>query len=129
MQWNITSDRPVYLQLAETIQNAVISGEFSPGDKLPSVRDFASQAGVNPNTMQKALAELEKLDIVYSRRTAGRFITEDKEKIKEMKYEKAADEALRFLTAMRELGLDRSEVVKLLDSLEKEEEEDEHESV
>ncbi|HCR41373.1 MAG TPA: GntR family transcriptional regulator, partial [Lachnospiraceae bacterium] len=60
MQWEINSDRPVYVQLIEQIQAGIISGYFKPGDKLPSVRDFAADAAVNPNTMQKALSELER---------------------------------------------------------------------
>ena len=77
MPWNLNSDRPIFMQLIEIIQHCILSGTYPPGSKLPSVRDLASQAAVNPNTMQKALAELERSGLVYSQRTSGRFITED----------------------------------------------------
>ena len=72
MNWNIRNDAPVYTQLVDQIARAIILGQFPPGSKLPSVRDFASDAGVNPNTMQRALAELERLELIRTQRTAGR---------------------------------------------------------
>ncbi len=77
MPWNLNSDRPIFMQIIEIIQLDIISGRYAPGEKLPSVRDLASEAAVNPNTMQKALSELERSGLVYSQRTSGRFITED----------------------------------------------------
>ena len=77
MEWIIDSDRPVYKQLIEQIELRIVSGLFAPGDKLPSVREMAAEASVNPNTMQKALSELERTGLVYAQRTGGRFITED----------------------------------------------------
>ena len=82
MPWNLDNDRPIYLQLMERIQHDIISGVYQPGDKLPSVRDLAVEAAVNPNTMQKALSELERCGLVYSQRTSGRFITDDTAMIK-----------------------------------------------
>ena len=79
MPWDLDNDRPIYLQLMERIQQDIIAGVYKPGDKIPSVRDLALDAAVNPNTMQKALAELERNGLVYSQRTSGRFITEDEE--------------------------------------------------
>ena len=76
MPWNLDNDRPIYMQLMERIQQDIISGAYQPGDKLPSVRDLAVEAAVNPNTMQKALSELERCGLVYSQRTSGRFITD-----------------------------------------------------
>lgn len=77
MAWELDSDRPIFIQIVERIQMEIISGKYSPGDKLPSVRELAAVAAVNPNTMQKALTELERTGLVYSQRTSGRFITED----------------------------------------------------
>ena len=77
MPWNLDSDRPIFIQIIERIQVDIISGLYKPGDKLPSVRELAQEASVNPNTMQKALSELERTGLVYSQRTSGRFITED----------------------------------------------------
>ena len=75
MPWELDNDRPIYLQLMERIQQDIVSGIYKPGDRLPSVRDLAVEAAVNPNTMQKALSELERSGLVYSQRTSGRFIT------------------------------------------------------
>ena len=85
MPWELDNDRPIYLQLMERIQQDIVSGIYKPGDRLPSVRDLAVEAAVNPNTMQKALSELERSGLVYSQRTSGRFITEDTRLLDEMK--------------------------------------------
>ena len=77
MEWNFRSDLPIYSQLVERIKLGIVSGSFRPGERLPSVRDMAAEAGVNPNTMQRALQELERDGMVYAQRTAGRFVTED----------------------------------------------------
>ena len=77
MRWNIRSDAPVYSQLVEHIKLAIVSGEFPLGSRLPSVRELAAEAGVNPNTMQRAFAELEREGLVLTQRTAGRTVTED----------------------------------------------------
>ena len=71
MNWNIRNDAPVYTQLVDQIARAIILGQFPPGSRLPSVREFAADAGVNPNTMQRALAELERLELIRTQRTAG----------------------------------------------------------
>lgn len=91
MPWDLDNDRPIYLQLMERIQQDIIAGIYNPGDKLPSVRDLALDASVNPNTMQKALSELERSGLVYSQRTSGRFITEDDAMLKKMKKDLASE--------------------------------------
>ena len=96
MPWNLDSARPIYLQIIERVQMDIVTGQYQPGDKLPSVRDLAQEAAVNPNTMQKALSELERSGLIYSQRTSGRFITEDKELIHQMKQELAAAEVSAF---------------------------------
>lgn len=85
MKWEFSKDKPIYLQIIDCIQTGIISGELKSGDKLPSVREFAVMASVNPNTMQRAFQELEKMKLVFSQRTSGRFITEDKNMIDELK--------------------------------------------
>ena len=77
MKWQFSNDAPIYTQLIEQIQVGIVAGAFPPGERLPSVRDLATEAGVTPNTMQRALAELERDGLVFSHRTAGRFVTED----------------------------------------------------
>lgn len=121
MPWNLDSDRPIYLQLMERIQHDIISGTYRPGDKLPSVRELAMEASVNPNTMQKALSELERIGLVHSRRTSGRFITEDETMIKKLKTETAAKHIREFLKSMEHLGLTRQEILELVQDTMKEE--------
>ena len=75
MTWNLTGDRPIWLQLMERLQLGIVTGEYQAGERLPSVRELAAEAAVNPNTMQKALTELERSGLLYAQRTAGRFVT------------------------------------------------------
>ena len=122
MPWNLDSSRPIYLQIIERVQMDIITGRYQPGDKLPSVRDLAQEAAVNPNTMQKALTELERSGLIYSQRTSGRFITEDKELIHQMKKELAAAEVSAFVAHMKQLGITPEEIRQLLaETIEEEE--------
>ena len=121
MPWYLDSDRPIYLQLMERIQHDIISGTYKPGDKLPSVRELAMEASVNPNTMQKALSELERIGLVHSRRTSGRFITEDETMIKQLKTETATEHIREFLKLMEHLGFTRLEILELVQDTMKEE--------
>ena len=114
MHWNFSPDIPIYLQIVEQLEQMIASGMLSPGDRLMSVREFASDANVNPNTMQKALTELEKRGIVYSQRTLGRFVTDDPEKLDELRKELAQKEIQSFLGAMKRLGYTYDEAVSLL---------------
>ena len=122
MPWNLDSARPIYLQIIERVQMDIVTGQYQPGDKLPSVRDLAQEAAVNPNTMQKALSELERSGLIYSQRTSGRFITEDKELIHQMKKELAAAEVSAFVAHMKQLGITPEEIRQLLAETIKEEE-------
>ena len=110
MTWVLDNNMPIYLQLMGRIQRDIISGRYGPGDKLPSVRELAVEAAVNPNTMQKALSELERRGLVYSQRTSGRFITEDEELLKELKKEQAARYLEEFIESMHNLGLKNDEI-------------------
>lgn len=92
----------------------IISGRYAPGDKLPSVRDLAAEAAVNPNTMQKAFQELERTGLVYSQRTSGRFITEDKAMIDELKTSLADEKITEFLGLMQQLGFNNEEILALM---------------
>ena len=114
MEWTFKSDQPIYAQLVEQIRLAIASGDFVPGARLSSVRDMATEAGVNPNTLQRALQELERLGLVYSQRTAGRFVTEDAELIAREKKAIASEWAEAFLRAMRKLGFGPEEIITLL---------------
>ena len=115
MEYQFTNDKPIYLQLMDYFKAQIISGELPEGSRLDSVRDLAVKAQVNPNTMQKALSELERMGLVRTERTSGRFITDDKEMIKNMKKEVAENEIQAFLERMKALGFDKSEVIKILE--------------
>ena len=114
MPWNLNSDKPIFIQIIEKIQTDIISGEYHPGDKLPSVRELASIAAVNPNTMQKALTELERTGLVFSQRTSGRFITEDQAMIEELKNELAKEQIHLFFDNMQRLGFKKSETLSII---------------
>ena len=114
MPWDLENDRPIYLQLMERIQQDIIKGVYQPGGKITSVRELALEAAVNPNTMQKALSELERSGLVYSQRTSGRFITEDKKLLSHMKSELAKTHIHDFFTSMRQLGFCDEEILELV---------------
>lgn len=114
MPWDLDNDRPIYLQLMERIQQNIISGVYQPGDKLPSVRDLAVEASVNPNTMQKALSELERFGLVYSQRTSGRFITDDASMIQKMRSELAHAHIRQFFSQMHDLGFSDTDTLELI---------------
>ena len=119
MPWNLNSDRPIFIQIIEKIQMDIISGLYQPGDKLPSVRDLAQKASVNPNTMQKALSELERTGLVYSQRTSVRFITEDTAMIDNLKSELAKEMITQFLDNMEKLGIEKEEAISLISQISK----------
>lgn len=114
MPWEFANDRPIYLQLMEGIQQKIISGEWAPGERLPSVRELAADAAVNPNTMQKALVELERAGLVFAQRTSGRYITEDAELIQKLRCDVAAQEVAAFVARLGSLGFTPEEVAALL---------------
>lgn len=113
-EWKITNDRPIYLQLTEQIVQRIVSGQYPPSSRLPSVRELAVEAGVNPNTMQRAFAELEREGLVTTNRTAGRIVTEDKEMIENIRGQLAAQKIEEFLEGMELLGFNGPQAAKLL---------------
>lgn len=108
------SNMPIYLQLMDMVKLQIVSGKLQPGEKLASVRDLAMEYGVNPNTMQKALGELERESLVYTMRTAGRYVTEDAEMIAKLKTELAAQRIDEFFMELRKLGYSREEIQQQL---------------
>ena len=114
MKWYFSDSALIYAQLIRQIKVGIVTGAFPPGERLPSVRDLATEAGVNPNTMQRALSELERDGLVYSQRTAGRFVTEDQTLIDEARRTLAEEHIQSFLTAMERLGFEREEALTLL---------------
>lgn len=121
MQWKLSDDRPIYVQLMETITAAIASGTLAAGSRLPSVREMAAQAGVNPNTMQRALAELERDGLLYSQRTAGRFVTDQSDSITQKRKELAMQQIRIFLSSMKEMGYTSEQTLNLIQQAVKEE--------
>lgn len=116
MHWQFSNDAPIYSQLIEQIKIAVVSGAFQPGERLPSVRDLAVEAGVNPNTMQRALSELERDGLVFSQRTSGRYVTEDRAVIDALKTDLARVHVTRCVEALERLGYTKDDIISLLTS-------------
>ena len=121
MSWKLATDRPIYIQLMEIIQLRVVIGIYLPGSKLPSVRDLAEEASVNPNTMQRAFSQLENEGLIYSDRTKGRFVTEDEKKICEIKKDLALQDTKDYIKKINGLGYDRDQIEILIDTVIKEE--------
>ena len=116
MAWDLKNDRPIYTQLIEQIELKIFSGEYTRA-RLPSVRDIAKDAAVNPNTMQKALAKLEEDGLVVTHRTSGRTITEDAEMIKRAKNQLAERQITEFLEKMQLMGFEKRETLTLITKL------------
>ena len=115
MNWHFNSDMPIYAQLISQIKFAIVSGELPPGERMSTVRDLASEAGVNPNTMQRAFQELEREGLVFSQRSSGRFVTEDVSIIEKAKMALAQEHISKFISSMERLGYDRAEIIALLE--------------
>lgn len=114
MVFYFDNQRPIYIQLVEQLELYIVSGRIEPGEKLPSVRELANEAKVNPNTMQRALIELENRQLVFSLRTSGRFVTEDEDLLTERRNVIARAKIRHFLGEVRELNLDSAEIIKLI---------------
>ncbi|MCL2889052.1 MAG: GntR family transcriptional regulator [Eggerthellaceae bacterium] len=114
MKWEFSSDRSISAQIVEAIQRGVLSGVYPPGSSMPSVRALALEAGVNPNTMQKALVDLENQGLLHTQRTSGRTVTSDERLIMELKERMAQDYITQFFEGMSALGIGRAEAAELL---------------
>ena len=117
MDYIFDNERPIYVQLVEKIRLEIISGRLRSGERLPSVRELALITKVNPNTMQKALAELEDEGLVYTERTNGKFVTENKKLIEKMKKELAKEKVNNYLNDMKNIGITYNEALKYLQEL------------
>lgn len=120
MNWQFDNNTPIYTQLVYKFRLEIASGQLQPGSKLPAVRDISSQAGVNPNTMQRAFQELERLGLVYTLRSSGRFVTEDMAVIENTKKTLAQEQIERFMESMKALGFDRQQIITLLEDTKEE---------
>ena len=106
MPWKFESDRPIYAQILEQIKERIIAGEYPPGSKLPSVRELATEAAVNPNTMQRAMAELEREGYVVTNRTTGRTVTDNVGVIMEL--------TQKYIEKMEQLGFSKEQIVEII---------------
>ena len=114
MGWNFQNDLPIYTQLVDAIKFSIVSGELLPGARMSTVRDLALEAGVNPNTMQRALQQLEREGLVFSQRSSGRFVTEDVSVIDRARSALAAEYVRRYRDSMASLGFSEDEMSALL---------------
>ena len=117
MEWKIDNNKPVYIQLVEQLKVKIISGEIELDSKLDSVRSLAADAMVNPNTMQKALAELEREGLVYSKRTSGRFVTDNKELIENERKNLVKENVKKTLDTLINLGYTNEEILNLVEEI------------
>lgn len=115
MNWTFTDDRPIYLQIVEQIELGILANDFPPGSQVPSVRDLAVEAEVNPNTMQKALAKLEDSGLMHTERTSGRFVTKDETMINNLRKNLAAEHTKQFLDSISKLGMSKKEILEMID--------------
>lgn len=111
MAWKFDEKSPIYAQIAQHVKMQIISNHVKSGDQLPTVREYAEEAGVNPNTMQRAFTELEREGMVYSQRTSGRFVTEDTDLIAEKRLEVAQLELKNFVSNMQKIGFSTEDII------------------
>ena len=114
MVWKFNDEQPIYQQIISKIKERIVAGEWKAGSKLKSVRELALEAGVNPNTMQKALAELEREGLVYSQRTAGRFVSDNKEKTDRLQEEMTMECIKTFVAQMEKMGYKKEQIIEML---------------
>ncbi|GAB6689468.1 GntR family transcriptional regulator [Streptococcus uberis] len=116
MSWNFDEKSPIYAQIAQRIKMQIVSQEIKSGDQLPTVREYAETAGVNPNTMQRAFTELEREGIVYSQRTSGRYVTDDQTLISEKRRELSRSELESFVINMIKMGFTKDQLIPELEA-------------
>ena len=117
MAWEMKTDRPIYIQIVEKLKMRIVSGYYPPGEKIPSVRELASEAGVNPNTMQKALGDLERQGLVYTQRTNGKTVTDEPGKISDMRDNMAKEETAVYFAKMKSLGFSPEKTKEFVDKM------------
>ena len=118
MAWSLQSDRPLYAQLVGQLQRMIVTGVYPAGSRLPSVRELAAEAAVNPNTMQRALVKLEEDGLIFTQRTSGRYVTEEQEKIMETKREMAEQLIFQFMEDMSHLGYTKEQTMTMINRTE-----------
>ena len=118
MKWEFKSGIPIYLQIISLLKMKIAAGELPPGSQVQPVRELAMEAGVNPNTMQRALTQLEQEGLLYTQRTSGRFVTEDKQVLKEMRKSVSEQYVKDLFEALGKIGMNREEIIEAVSSFE-----------
>ena len=126
MSWEFQDHLPIYAQLMDTLKRRIVTARYLPGEKLPSVRELAAEAGINPNTVQRAFSELEREGLIYTQRATGKYVTENEADIKSAREDLARTQVADFLRAMQSLGFSVGDVIVLLQSFNESEEENKH---
>ena len=126
MSWEFQDHLPIYAQLMDTLKRRIITGRYLPGEKLPSVRELAAEAGINPNTVQRAFSELEREGLIYTQRATGKYVTENADEIKSARQALAKTQIAEFLSNMQSLGYSVGDVIVPLQSFNESEEESSH---
>ena len=126
MSWEFQDHLPIYAQLMDPLKRRIITGRYLPGEKLPSVRELAAEAGINPNTVQRAFSELEREGLIYTQRATGKYVTENADEIKSARQALAKTQVAEFLSNMQSLGYSVGDVIVLLQSFNESEEESSH---
>ena len=126
MSWEFQDHLPIYAQLMDRLKRRIITGRYLPGEKLPSVRELAAEAGINPNTVQRAFSELEREGLIYTQRATGKYVTENADEIKSARQALAKTQVTEFLSNMQSLGYSVGDVIVLLQSFNESEEESSH---
>ena len=126
MSWEFQDHLPIYAQLMDTLKRRIITGRYLPGEKLPSVRELAAEAGINPKTVQRAFSELEREGLIYTQRATGKYVTENADEIKSARRALAKTQVAEFLSNMQSLGYSVGDVIVLLQSFNESEEESSH---
>lgn len=116
MSWSFDNTKPIYLQIMEKIKLQIVSHELEPNQQLPTVRELASEVGVNPNTIQRALSDLEREGLVHSKRTIGRFVTENRDLIVQTRKQLSEEQLHDFVTGMLQFGYKKEELPSVLNS-------------
>lgn len=114
MSYEFNNDMPIYLQIIEHIKGLIISNKYLPNDKLMSVREMSMEYGVNPNTIQKALSELESIGLIYTERTNGKYVTADTSLINRFKKQYINEKVQEFFSSMESMGLSKQEILDIL---------------
>ncbi len=118
MTYKFLGDKPIFLQLAEIIKNEIVSGRIKAGEKLNSVREYSALYKVNPNTVQKALYELEEQGLIYTDRTNGKFVSDDLNVVQNVRRNEVKAKVQDFLFSMKNFGLTKKEIIKIINNLE-----------